>query len=66
METRNAWKGLVRAAREAEPAAAEEDFSAPQAPLTRREKCAGWLELCASAAVIAVSLAAIAAFLRLV
>ena len=33
--------------------------------MTRRERAAGWMELCASAAVIAVSVAAALAFLRL-
>ena len=48
LETKSAWKELV---------------SPAQAP-SRRERLSGWLELWASAAVIAVSLAAILAFLR--
>lgn len=69
LETKAAWKELARAAEEA-PRTGEgeetlwEPAEAP-APLSRRERTAGWMELCASAAVIAVSLAAVLAFLRL-
>lgn len=67
LETKDAWRDLTRAAEEAsweeEPPAAP---PVPQGSLSRREKVAGWLELCASAAVIAVSLAAVIAFLSLV
>ena len=68
LETREAWKSLARAAQET-PQAEElllEEAPAPQPPLSRREWAAGWMELCASAAVIAVSIAAVFAFLRLV
>lgn len=65
LETKAAWKELRRAATSPE----EDIFTespAPQPGFSRRERAAGWLELCASAAVIAVSIAAVVAFLRLV
>ncbi len=63
LETKAAWKQLTHAAeqpydREELP----EEQAVPAAP-PRRERAANWLELCASAAVIAVSLSAIVAFL---
>lgn len=58
LETQSAWRDLVSAAQEA-----EEDLTPARAP-SRRDRLSGWLELCASAAVIAVSLAAIVAFLK--
>ena len=67
LETREAWKTLTQAAQE--PMQAEEpmevDTPALQAPLSRRERAASWLELCATASIIAVSLAAVIAFLHL-
>lgn len=62
LETQSAWRDLVSAAQEEQPEA-EEDLTPAQAP-SRRERLSGWLELWASAAVIAVSLAAIVAFLK--
>ncbi len=66
LETKAAWRDLARAA-EAVPAGEAEPGEAPvpQPSPSRQEQAAGWLELCASAAVIAVSLAAVFAFLRL-
>lgn len=62
LETKAAWKGLVEAAGEEY---AEPEQPAPSASIpARRERLSGWLELCASAAVIAVSLAAVLAFLK--
>lgn len=70
LETKAAWKELRQAAY-----APEEDFptgeASPEAPVSparssHREQAAGWLELAASAAVIAMSIAAVLAFLRLV
>jgi len=58
LETKAAWKDLEAAARTGEepaPAKLRRD---------RRERWAGWLELCASAAVILVSVAAALAFFR--
>ena len=46
------------------PSSARERNTAPAAP-SRREKAAGWLEVCASASIIAMCLAAVFAFLRL-
>ncbi len=65
LETKAAWRDLSFAAAEA---AAPEELEDPEPvlPHARRERAANWLELCASVAVIAVSLAAVAAFLRLV
>lgn len=66
LETKEAWKNLTLAAREVPQA--EEPAEAPAsqpAPLSRQERWAGWMELCATASIIAVSLAAAAAFLRL-
>lgn len=65
LETKAAWKDLARAVQE-ESQEEPQEAPAPQAPYSRRERAAGWLELCASAAVIAVSLAAVFAFLKLV
>lgn len=62
LETQSAWRGLVSAAQEEQPEA-EEDLTPARDP-SRRDRLSGWLELCASAAVIAVSLAAIVAFLK--
>lgn len=67
LETKEAWKNLAQAAQvvpHGQEVTAEES-PAIQAPLSRRERAASWLELCATAAIIAVSLAAVAAFLRL-
>ena len=64
LETKAAWKGLVEAAGEDSPAEEELPAAGCRPTPTRRECLSGWLELCASAAVIAVSLAAIFAFLR--
>ena len=65
LETKAAWKGLVEAAREELP---EESFSQEnveaQPVSSRQEKVRGWLELAATVAMIAVSLAAVVAFLR--
>ena len=61
LETKAAWRELAQAA---DGLSGEEGRRSPaQSALSRRERAAGWLELCASAAVIAVSLAAVAAFL---
>lgn len=70
LETKEAFRDLTRAVEavpygESRESEAVEAPAAP-APLSRRERAAGWLELCASAAVIAVSVAAVLAFLRLV
>lgn len=68
LETKEAWKNLAMAAQEEPreaPAAGEENAPMAQAPLSRRERVENWLELCATGAIIAVSLAAVAAFLRL-
>lgn len=70
LETKAAWKDLARAAEEA-PACPEdgEDGAAAASPRSRRhglERAAGWMELCASAAVLLVSLCAALAFLSLV
>lgn len=67
LETKEAWKNLAQAAQESPQAEEplETEAPAPQAPLSRREQCAGFLELCATASIIAVSLAAVLAFLRL-
>ncbi len=65
LETKAAWKELNRAALSPEEPLAEE-FPAPQPVPSLREQTAGWLEICASVAVIAVSVAAVLAFLRLV
>ncbi len=64
LETKAAWKELNRAALSPEEEVPEE-APAPQNAPSLRERTAGWLEICASAAVIAVSLAAVAAFLKL-
>lgn len=69
LETKEAWKNLAKAAQEDPRAEEPMEAAAPQereAPLSRRERVSCWLELCASAAIIAVSLAAVLAFLRLV
>ena len=63
LETKAAWKELRRAALTPEEPLEEASFAAPRS--SRRERAAGWLEIAASAAVIAVSLAAVLAFLRL-
>lgn len=65
LETKAAWKDLTRAAEETPQVEEAEETVSPQPPLTRRERAMNWLEVCASAAVIAVSLAAVIAFLRL-
>lgn len=65
LETKAAWKNLTQAAEEASQAEEGEEAIPPQPPLTRRERAMNWLEVCASAAVIAVSVAAVIAFLRL-
>lgn len=69
LETKAAWKELRQAAvPPAEEAPAETlspESPAPQSRSSRREWAANWLEIAASAAVIAVSLAAVLAFLRL-
>lgn len=67
LETKAAWKELRQAALPPEEAPAAEEISQASFPRpSRRERAAGWLEIAASAAVIAVSLAAVFAFLRLV
>lgn len=71
LETKEAWKALARTARETpqerqpEEEHVVEDAPASYDPPSRRERVEGWLELCATAAIIAVSLAAVLAFLRL-
>lgn len=65
LETKAAWKALSQAALETPEEINEEPRCAPALP-SPKERAAGWLELCASAAVIAVSVAAIIAFLHLV
>ena len=68
LETKAAWKELRQAAlspAEEAPVEAPEEAPAPRPHSSRRERAAGWLEIAASAAVIAVSLAAVLAFLRL-
>ena len=63
LETKEAWKQLNQTAQDApEVRQACEEEALPA--LTRRERAANWLELSTSAAVIAVSLAAVTAFLR--
>ena len=64
LETKAAWKGLVEAANDSAPEPGEASPVSTHAP-SPRERISGWLELAASAAVIAVSLAAVAAFLSL-
>ena len=70
LETKAAWRELTQTARElpreSEPVQepVEEVPPASSAP-SRRERAAGWLELCASASIIAMCLAAVGAFLRL-
>lgn len=66
LETKEAWKNLARAAQEA-PQTEEITDEAPaaQASLSRREQAESWLELCATVAIIAVSVAAVLAFLQL-
>lgn len=68
LETKAAWKELRQAALssvEEVPEEAPEEAPASRSRSSRRERAAGWLEIAASAAVIAVSLAAVLAFLRL-
>ena len=70
LETKDAWKTLARTAQEAprteEPEEAYvQDAPVSYAPPSRRERAESWLELCATVAIIAVSLAAVFAFLRL-
>lgn len=60
LETKTAWKELSAVAEEASWTEEEPEMTAPR---PRRERAAGWLELLASAAVIAVSVAAVIAFL---
>ncbi len=64
LETKAAWKQLRQTVLSPEEAVSEE-APAPQTHLSCRDRAAGWLELCASVAVIAVSVAAVIAFLRL-
>lgn len=64
LETKAAWRELRQAALPPEGTLEEASFTSPRS--SRRERAAGWLEIAASAAVIAVSLAAVLAFLRLV
>lgn len=69
LETRNAWKDLADTARDLplpeEPL--EEDAPVAEAvlPRTRRSHGGDWLELCTSAAILLVSLAAVWAFLHI-
>lgn len=66
LETKEAWKNLTLAAQEpSQPEDLPEVPLSQAAPQSRRERCAGWMELLATASIIAVSLAAVAAFLRL-
>lgn len=66
LETKAAWKALSHAVQEVPEAEEKEEVCyAPVLP-SPKERAAGWLELCASAAVIAVSVAAVVAFLRLI
>ena len=70
LETKAAWRELAQTARElpreSEPAQEPAEEVSPAAPVSsRRERVAGWLELCASASIIAMCLAAVCAFLRL-
>ena len=67
LETKAAWKNLTQAAdvEDVAPEEGEELLPAIPQPRSRRERAAGWLELCATAAIILVSLAATAAFLSL-
>ena len=65
LETKNAWKDLVQTA---EQTAGAEDTveEMASAPRTVRKQAPVWLDVAASLAVIAVALAATAAFLGLV
>ncbi len=65
LETKAAWEDLARAA-VPEPVGAEPEAVLRPARRSRRVGAAVWLELAASAAVLGVALAAMAAFLRLV
>ncbi len=62
LETKAAWRDLVETAGDPLPQQEEAPLSSPVS--TRQARLSGWLELCASAAIIAVSLAAVIAFLR--
>lgn len=64
LETKAAWETLKQVSLEAEYAAT--DFSADSTSIAHRDRAINWLEMGASAAVIAVSVAAILAFLRLI
>lgn len=63
LETKAAWRELTLAAQEAPQETEPAELSA--AP-SRRERASAWLELCASAVTIAVGVAAVVAFLRLI
>lgn len=65
LETKTAWKDLVRTAAEAPQTPSEEEAVIPASPRERKEVPV-WLDVAASLAVIAVALAATAAFLGLV
>lgn len=70
LETKAAWRELAQTAREipqgADPVQESVEEASPVSPVpSRRERAAGWLELCASASIIAMCLAAVGAFLRL-
>lgn len=68
LETKAAWRELSQTALQvpqAEEAQAPTEENLPQPAPSRRERASGWLELCASASVIAMCLAAVFAFLRL-
>lgn len=71
LETRNAWKDLTAAVRETadlagENPAEDQPMVEAAAPRVRRSHGGDWLELCASAAILLVSLAAVWAFLHLI
>ena len=66
LETKAAWRELTLAAQEIPQVPEPGEPAAAPTPVSRREQTSNWLELCASAAVIAVSVAAVIAFLGLV
>lgn len=69
LETKSAWKDLTAIARDtALPETDPGDLPTPEtaAPRARRSHGGDWLELCASAAILLVSLAAVWSFLRLI
>ena len=66
LETKAAWRELTLAAQEAPQEPEPAELSAAPATPSRRERASAWLELCASAVTIAVGVAAVIAFLRLI